>query len=231
MPETLTTQLKCQLKICIYILLQTFFVNKCGKNRILCYHDTCKTSNNNIGDRTIAANDNRNNKNQAIMNERIRSKEVRLIDQNGENKGVVPTSKALQMAYDEDLDLVLINPNQEPPVAKILNYGKYKYELEKRAKEAKKKQHTVDVKEIKIRYKIDTHDYQVRIKNIEKFIAQGNKVKIAVMLRGREMQHSNLAFDLANKFVKDLENMPVVIEKKPQLEGRNVTLYIAPQNS
>ena len=164
------------------------------------------------------------------MNERIRAKEVRLIDQNGDNQGVVPTVKALQMAYDEDLDLVLINPNQDPPVAKILNYGKYKYELEKRAKEAKKKQHIVDVKEIKIRYKIDTHDYQVRIKSIEKFIAQGNKVKIVVM-RGREMQHSNLAFDLANKFVKDLENMPVVIEKKPQLESRNVTLYIAPHNS
>ena len=165
------------------------------------------------------------------MNERIRAKEVRLIDQNGDNQGVVPTLKALQMAYDEDLDLVLINPNQDPPVAKILDYGKYKYELEKRAKEAKKKQHTVDVKEIKIRYKIDTHDYQVRIKSIEKFIAQGNKVKIVVMLRGREMQHSNLAFDLANKFVKDLENMHVVIEKKTQLKGRNVTLYIAPQNS
>ena len=188
------------------------------------YYNTCKYT---IGDKTIA-NDNRNNRNQAIMNERIRSKEVRLIDQNGENKGVVATSKALQMAYDEDLDLVLINPNQEPPVAKILNYGKYKYELEKRAKEAKKKQHTVDVKEIKIRYKIDTHDYQVRIKSIEKFIAQGNKVKIVVMLRGREMQHSNLAFDLANKFLQDMGNMPVVIEKKPQLEGRNVTLYVAP---
>lgn len=179
------------------------------------------------GDRKIATND-KNNK--AIMNERIRSKEVRLIDQEGNNHGVISTSKALQMAYDADLDLVLINPNQEPPVAKILDYGKYKYELEKRAKEAKKKQHTVDVKEIKIRYKIDTHDYQVRIKSIEKFIAQGNKVKIVVMLRGREMQHSNLAFDLANKFVQDMENMPVIIEKKPQLEGRNVTLYVAPQN-
>lgn len=179
------------------------------------------------GDRKIATND-KNNK--AIMNERIRSKEVRLIDQEGNNHGVVSTSKALQMAYDADLDLVLINPNQEPPVAKILDYGKYKYELEKRAKEAKKKQHTVDIKEIKIRYKIDTHDYQVRIKSIEKFIAQGNKVKIVVMLRGREMQHSNLAFDLANKFVQDMENMPVIIEKKPQLEGRNVTLYVAPQN-
>ena len=182
----------------------------------------------NIGDKTIAYNDNRNNRNQAIMNERIRSREVRLIDQNGENQGVIATSKALQMAYDADLDLVLINPNQDPPVAKILNYGKYKYELEKKAKEAKKKQHTVDVKEIKIRYKIDTHDYQVRIKSLEKFISQGNKLKIVVMLRGREMQHSNLAFDLANKFMKDMENMPVVIEKKPQLEGRNVTLYVAP---
>ena len=194
----------------------------------MCYYFSCRY---NIGDTTIAVNDNKNNKNQAIMNERIRSKEVRLIDQNGENQGVVPTSKALQMAYDADLDLVLINPNQEPPVAKILNYGKYKYELEKRAKEAKKKQHVVDVKEVKIRYKIDTHDYQVRIKSIEKFIAQGNKVKIVVMLRGREMQHSNLAFDLANKFMKDMENMPVVIEKKPQLEGRNVTLYVAPSAS
>lgn len=163
------------------------------------------------------------------MNERIRSKEVRLIDENGTNHGIIETSKALKMAYDADLDLVLISPNQEPPVAKILNYGKYKYELEKKAKEAKKKQHTVDVKEVKIRYKIDTHDYQVRIKNIQKFIAQGNKVKIVIMMRGREMQHSNLAFDLANRFVEDLKNEPMVIEKKPMLEGRNVTLYLGPQ--
>lgn len=163
------------------------------------------------------------------MNERIRSKEVRLIDENGTNHGIIETSKALKMAYDADLDLVLISPNQEPPVAKILNYGKYKYELEKKAKEAKKKQHTVDVKEVKIRYKIDTHDYQVRIKNIQKFIAQGNKVKIVIMMRGREMQHSNLAFDLANRFVENLKDEPMVIEKKPMLEGRNVTLYLGPQ--
>ncbi len=163
------------------------------------------------------------------MNERIRSKEVRLIGENGENHGIVETSKALRMAYDADLDLVLISPNQEPPVAKILNYGKYKYELEKKAKEAKKKQHTVDVKEVKIRYKIDTHDYLVRIKSIQKFIAQGNKVKVVIMMRGREMQHSNLAFDLANRFIEDLKNEPLVVEKKPMLEGRNVTLYLGPQ--
>ncbi len=163
------------------------------------------------------------------MNERIRVPEVRLIGEDGANHGVVKTSEALQMAEDADLDLVLINPNQNPPVAKILNYGKYKYEIEKRAKEAKKKQHTVDVKEIKIRYKIDVHDYQVRINNIKKFISQGNKVKVIVMLRGREMQHSKLAFDLANRFVEDLKNEPMTIEKKPQMEGRNVTLLIGPQ--
>ena len=162
------------------------------------------------------------------MNERIRSTEVRLIDENGENHGVVATSKALAMAEAADLDLVVVSPNQAPPVAKILNYGKYKYELEKRAKEAKKKQHTVDIKEVKVRYKIDTHDYQVRIKNINKFISQGNKVKIVVMLRGREMQHSNLAFDLANKFMEDLVDDTIAVEKKPQLEGRNVTLFLAP---
>jgi len=183
--------------------------------------------------KVIAPEDNRygrgrDNKDKVIMNERIRSSEVRLIDENGENHGVVSTSKALAMADDAGLDLVVVSQNQEPPVAKILNYGKYKYELEKKAKEAKKKQHTVDVKEVKVRYKIDTHDYQVRIKNINKFISQGNKVKIVVMLRGREMQHSNLAFDLANKFMEDLVGDTIAVEKKPQLEGRNVTLFLAP---
>jgi len=162
------------------------------------------------------------------MNEKIRSREVRLIDDKGDNHGVVPTLTALKMAQDVDLDLVIISPGQDPPVAKIMDYGKYKYELEKKAKEAKKKQHTVEIKEIKIRYKIDTHDYDVRIKNIKKFIAQGNKVKIVVMLRGREMQHSNLAFNLANRFLADLADEQLVIEKRPQLEGRNVTLFLAP---
>lgn len=163
------------------------------------------------------------------MNNDIRAKEVRLITQDRENKGIVPTKDALSMADDAGLDLVLINPNQDPPVAKIMDFGKYKYEIEKKAKEAKKKQHTVDVKEVKIRYKIDTHDYNVRINNIKKFISQGNKVKIVVMLRGREMQHSQLAFDLANRFMEDLKNEPIQIEKKPQLEGRNVTLFLGPQ--
>ena len=135
------------------------------------------------------------------------------------------------MAQEADLDLVVIGVNQAPPVAKILNYGKYRYELEKKAKEAKKKQHTVDIKEVKVRYKIDTHDYEVRLKNIRKFITQGNKVKLVVMLRGREMQHSNLAVDLANRFISDLEGDLVMVEKKPVVEGRNVTAWFAPQGN
>ena len=135
------------------------------------------------------------------------------------------------MAEEADLDLVVISANQAPPVAKILNYGKYRYELEKKAKEAKKKQHTVDIKEVKVRYKIDTHDYEVRLKSIRKFISQGNKVKLVVMLRGREMQHSSLAIDLANRFIADLTDDPIVVEKKPIIEGRNVTAWFTPQGS
>ena len=165
-----------------------------------------------------------------MINERIRAREVRLIDENGTNHGIVPTSQALRIAEESELDLVVISPNQVPPVAKILNYGKYKYELEKKAKEAKKKQHIVDVKEVKVRYKIDTHDYEVRLKNIKKFISQGNKVKIVVMLRGREMQHSQLAVDLANRFISDLSEEPIIVEKKPMIEGRNITAWLGPKS-
>jgi len=132
------------------------------------------------------------------------------------------------MAEEADLDLVVISPNQAPPVAKILNYGKYKYELEKKAKEAKKKQKIVEIKEVKVRYKIDTHDYEVRLKNIRKFISQGNKVKLVVMLRGREMQHSGLAVELAERFINDLANDQITVEKKPVVEGRNVVAWFTP---
>lgn len=187
------------------------------------------------GDTAIANEDKSQNKgankDKPLINEKIRAKEVRLIDENGNNHGVVPTAQALRMAEEADLDLVVISPNQAPPVAKILNYGKYKYELEKKAKEAKKKQHVVDVKEVKVRYKIDTHDYEVRLKNIRKFISQGNKVKIVVMLRGREMQHSHLAVELAERFIADLANDPINVEKKPMVEGRNVTAWLAPSSN
>ncbi len=131
------------------------------------------------------------------------------------------------MAKEKDLDLIVVSPNQSPPVAKILNWGKYKYETEKRAKEAKKKQRIVDIKEVKMRYKIDTHDYEVRLKAAKKFLAQGNKVKVVVMLRGREMQHSHLAMDLINKFLAEFEEGSVVVEKKPIVEGRNVVMILS----
>ncbi len=132
------------------------------------------------------------------------------------------------MAKEKDLDLVVVSPNQSPPVAKIMDWGKYKYETEKRAKEARKKQHTIDIKEVKMRYKIDTHDYEVRLKSAKKFIASGNKVKVVVMLRGREMQHNKLALDLANKFLLEFEENTFNLEKAPALEGRNVVMVLAP---
>ncbi len=132
------------------------------------------------------------------------------------------------MARERDLDLVVVSANQAPPVAKILDWGKYKYETEKRAKEAKKKQHTIDIKEVKMRYKIDVHDYEVRLKAAKKFLASGNKVKVVVMLRGREMQHSHLAMDLITKFQNEFSEDDIQIEKKPQIEGRNVIMILAP---
>ena len=132
------------------------------------------------------------------------------------------------MAREKDLDLVVVSANQAPPVAKILDWGKYKYETEKRAKEAKKKQRTVDVKEVKMRYKIDVHDYEVRLKAAKKFLSQGNKVKVVVMLRGREMQHSHLAIELIEKFQKEFTETEALVEKKASVEGRNVVLVLAP---
>jgi translation initiation factor IF-3 len=164
-----------------------------------------------------------------LVNERIRATEVILIDDTGVNYGSTPTKKALELAKEKNLDLVVVSPNQSPPVAKIMNWGKYRYETEKRAKEARKKQHTVDIKEIKMRYKIDTHDYEVRLKNTKKFLAAGNKVKVMITLRGREMQHSELAMNLAVRFLKDLEEDNPVFEKNPSLEGRNVVAILAPQ--
>ncbi len=135
------------------------------------------------------------------------------------------------MAYDKELDLVIISPNQTPPVAKILDYGKYKFESEKKAKEAKKKQHVVEVKEVKMRYKIDTHDYDVRIKNIKKFLKAGNKVKVMIMLRGREIQHSKLAFDLAERIKNDLQDINYTMEKQAGLEGKNVVMILTTTES
>lgn len=132
------------------------------------------------------------------------------------------------MAEEKGLDLIVVSPAQDPPVAKILDYGKYKFEAEKRAKDAKKKQHAPEVKEVKMRYKIDKHDYQVKLKNIKKFLAEGDKVKIVVMLKGREVQHSHLALDLINRIIQDMEGETFVVEKKASMEGKNAIMIFTP---
>ncbi len=170
-------------------------------------------------------------KTRELVNEGIRAREVRLIDETGANHGTVPTSKALLLAQEKGLDLVVVSPNQAPPVAKIIDWGKYKYETEKRAKEVRKKQHVVEIKEVKMRYKIDTHDYEVRLKSAKKFLGQQNKVKLVIMLRGREIQHNKLAFDLANKFLTDIAEVNPVVEKNPMFEGKNVVAILAPSSS
>jgi len=175
-----------------------------------------------------AISENRTQTQNTPINEYIRSREVRLIDENGENLGVMLTSKALELAGERSLDLVVISPNQNPPVAKILDYGKFKFEAKKKAKEAKKKQHVVEIKEIKIRSRIDVHDYNVRLKSLKKFLEEGNKVKFVVMLRGREMQHSHLAFELSERVINDLADFPHSVEKAPILEGRNVVTMFSP---
>ena len=153
-----------------------------------------------------------------------------LIDDEGKKQGIIATKKAIQLAEEKGLDLVVVSASQSPPVAKIMDYGKYRYEMEKRAKEAKKKQKTIELKEIKIRYKIDVHDYNVRIKSAKKFLQGGDKVKVVVVLRGREAQHSELAFDLAKRFLNDMEGEAMVVEKQPTFEGRNIILVLAPSS-
>jgi translation initiation factor IF-3 len=160
------------------------------------------------------------------MNERIHAKELRVIADDGTNLGILDTAEAKRIASEKGLDLVLISPDQKPPVAKILDYGKFKFENDKKAREARKKQHTVEIKEIKMRYKIDVHDYNVRLKSATKFLQAGNKVKVVIMLKGRETQHMSMAFDLLNRFKEDLKDL-AIIDKKPSAEGRNVTMILA----
>ena len=163
------------------------------------------------------------------INERIRAREVRLISETGEVLGVMPTMQAVRIAKDRGYDLVIVSSQeQETPVAKILDYGKHKFEIEKKAKEAKKKQHVVDVKEIKMSYKIDKHDYLVHVRKAERFLTHdGDKVKVTIALRGREMEHKNLAMDLMNRFVQDTAQWGIP-EKPPKMEGKIALVIINP---
>ena len=160
------------------------------------------------------------------INRQIRAKEVQLIGENGEKLGVMSLNEALEKAEDKNLDLVLVAPNANPVVCKIMNYGKYKFEQAKKEKEAKKKQRVLEVKEIRVTPNIEEHDFGFKLKNAKKFLADGNKVRITVRFRGREINNSNAGEIVLNKFIEVLEDVSVV-EKKPKLEGRNMFIMLA----
>ena len=162
------------------------------------------------------------------INEEIRVKEVRLIDENGENRGVISIREALQLAVDAGLDLIEISPQAVPPVCKILDFGKYKYEMQKRKAEAKKNQKVIEIKELKLRPMIDTHDYEVKIKQAKKFLGEGNKVKFTMRFEGREMNTSNLGQDVLHRILDDLEGL-YKLDSEPKMEGRQMMMLISPE--
>ncbi len=150
-----------------------------------------------------------------------------MIDHEGANRGVVPTEEAMDIALDAGLDLVEIQPNANPPVCKILDYGRYKYQAQKKAAEARKKQKTVEIKEIKMRPNIDTHDYDVKMKSMQRFFSDGDKVKVTLRFRGREMAHQDLGMNLLNK-VREETSEIAKVESSPKLEGRQMVMVLAP---
>ena len=159
------------------------------------------------------------------INRQIKAKEVQLIGETGEKLGVMSLNEALEKAEDKNLDLVLVAPNANPVVCKIMNYGKYKFEQAKKEKEAKKKQRVLEVKEIRVTPNIEEHDFGFKLKNAKKFLADGNKVRITVRFRGREINNSKAGEVVLNKFIENLEDVATV-EKKPKLEGRNMFIIL-----
>ncbi len=162
------------------------------------------------------------------VNEKIRAHSVLLIDETGEKRGEVPTDQALEMAADAGMDLVEVSPDANPPVCKLLDYGKFKYQAQKRANEARKKQKTVEVKEVKMRPNIDKHDYDVKMRAMQRFFEEGDKVKVTLRFRGREMAHQNLGMDLLKKVQTEVDEIAKV-EVYPKLEGRQMIMVMAPR--
>ncbi|MFY0691166.1 MAG: translation initiation factor IF-3 [Paracoccaceae bacterium] len=161
------------------------------------------------------------------VNDRIRAPEIRLIGPEGENVGVVSPARAMEMADDAGLDLVEISPNANPPVCKIMDFGKYKYETQKKEAEARKKQKIIEIKEVKFRPNTDTHDYDVKMRNVFKFLDNGDKVKVTLRFRGREMAHLNLGRELLERVAADVEGVGRV-ENMPKMEGRQMIMLIGP---
>jgi len=163
------------------------------------------------------------------VNERIRIKEVRVISPDGTQLGVLPIEQALQTAYGLHMDLVEVAPEARPPVCRIMDYGKYRYEQSKKAREAKKKQTIIELKEIKLRPKTEEHDFQFKVRHAERFLKEGNKAKITMMFRGREVIRMDRGKALLNRFVEALKDVAVV-EQQTKVEGRNMTMILAPKH-
>ena len=162
-------------------------------------------------------------------NEELECNEVRVIDSKGEQAGVMPLIEAIKMAKDEELDLVEVSPNAKPPVCKILDHGKFKFEAQKKAAKARKKQKVIDIKEVKFRPNIDTNDFNIKIKNVIRFLSSGDKVKITLRYRGREMAHRDLGINILNK-IKDETQNNAKVELEPKLEGRQAIMILAPED-
>lgn len=162
------------------------------------------------------------------INEQIRDKEVRVIDADGSQLGILSISDAMRIAGDKNLDLVAISPQAKPPVCKIMDYGKYRFEQAKKAKEAKKKQKIVEVKEIWLSLNIDVHDINTKAKHACRFLKDGDKVKVAVRFRGREMAHQKLGLDVLNRFIEQISEF-CVVDKPPKMEGRNMVAFVSPK--
>ena len=162
------------------------------------------------------------------INEEIRAREVRVVADEGEQLGIMSGRDALNLALERHMDLVEIAPNAKPPVCRIMDYGKYRYEQQKRDKEARKKQKSFDIKEVKLRPGIEDHDFDVKFKNAVRFLEDGDKVKVTIMFRGRELSHPELGEVLLKKMAEQLKDM-AVIERAPKLEGRNMIMIVAPK--
>jgi len=162
------------------------------------------------------------------LNEEINDKEIRLIGANGEQLGIVSPADALRSAEEQGLDLVKISPQAVPPVCKLMNYGKFRFEQGKREKEAKKNQHVVEIKEIRMSPGIDIGDFNTKLRNAQKFIAEGNRVKVTVRFRGREMAHTDIGKELLDRFA-ELCTETATLDKSAKLEGRNMSMFLSPK--
>ncbi len=164
---------------------------------------------------------------QTLLNEEITAKEIRVVTADGEPLGIMPAKEALKLAYEKELDLVMIAPMATPPVCKIMDYGKFCFEKQKREKEAKKKQQTIELKEIQLSCRIDTHDYETKLNHAKKFLSSGNKVRVVLKFKGREMSHMAIGRELVEKFIADVAEVGTC-DKKPSLEGRFMSAVINP---